>query len=343
VFRNVFSPNECQETRQAMWQIVENSSEGFDRNDPSTWSFYNSAGKYGLSMRGPCFHPVIVNNRQNPRLISALKTIIESEKVMVSHDRFTIYRATGSEIPNGETYRTGCKNIHLDLNPWWWCESSKAILDGLSSLTYHDQHDFIRENNLVVRSMGRHVQCVLNFEDNVTDDGGTIIIPGFHKYIDTWCQTVPVIQKKNKQQQNRKQKSTAQVAEIPFPPDPADCVPKDPLPWLHFPESNRLINYAQRVPMRAGSVLVWDQTIVHGTAPNNGTNRCRMAQFLKAFDGIVSISPERKILRAQALLNAFMENGISPDDLTADARTVFGLDPLREKVEGDTKKKEEDN
>lgn len=31
-----------------------------------------------------------------------------------------------------------------------------------------------------------------------------------------------------------------------------------------------------------GSVLIWDQRVAHGTAPNQ-SSRCRMAQYLKAF------------------------------------------------------------
>jgi hypothetical protein len=38
-----------------------------------------------------------------------------------------------------------------------------------------------------VKNMGRHLQCVLNFEDNEEVDGGTILVPRFHKYIEQWC------------------------------------------------------------------------------------------------------------------------------------------------------------
>jgi hypothetical protein len=31
------------------------------------------------------------------------------------------------------------------------------------------------------------VQCVLNFADNVEEDGGTVIVPQFHKHIRPWC------------------------------------------------------------------------------------------------------------------------------------------------------------
>lgn len=33
----------------------------------------------------------------------------------------------------------------------------------------------------------RHVQCVLNFADNLEEDGGTLIVPRFHKHVRAWC------------------------------------------------------------------------------------------------------------------------------------------------------------
>jgi hypothetical protein len=34
---------------------------------------------------------------------------------MVSHDRFTIYRAT----ENDKSFTTGDRNVHLDISPWY--------------------------------------------------------------------------------------------------------------------------------------------------------------------------------------------------------------------------------
>jgi ectoine hydroxylase-related dioxygenase (phytanoyl-CoA dioxygenase family) len=33
------------------------------------------------------------------------------------------------------------------------------------------------------------------------------------------------------------------------------------------------VNLALQIPMRAGSVLMWDQTMVHGTQPNAASSR----------------------------------------------------------------------
>ena len=48
----------------------------------------------------------------------------------------------------------GKKNIHLDLNPWWWVASKGEVEQGVNSLKYGDIQDFIRENNLVEENMG---------------------------------------------------------------------------------------------------------------------------------------------------------------------------------------------
>ena len=31
------------------------------------------------------------------------------------------------------------------------------------------------------------MQCVLNFADNLEEDGGTIIVPRFHQHVKSWC------------------------------------------------------------------------------------------------------------------------------------------------------------
>ncbi len=61
----MFSAEEADASVTAMWDIIEShpESEGLHRDDPRSWSNYKASGNYGLSMRGPSFHPVLVNNR----------------------------------------------------------------------------------------------------------------------------------------------------------------------------------------------------------------------------------------------------------------------------------------
>jgi hypothetical protein len=274
-----------------MWDVVEEANPGLSRHDVGTWNALKSSGKYGLSLRGPSFHPQLVWNRQNENLVSILRLLIGSPDILVSQDRFTIYRST---VLGGEAVSTGPKNVHLDLNPWWWLESSDEILRGVDTLQYQNEHDFIRENNMVVRSMGTHVQSVLNFSDNLEEDGGTIIVPKFHLELEQWC---------------------------------ADNVSlRKPIPWLTMDDSTPLLHRAHRVPMRRGSVLLWNQVMFHGTAPNR-SSRCRTAQYLKAFPRSC-VSEPRLIRRSQAVMMNLRKYGVPLASITKTGHQVFGLDTL---------------
>ncbi len=86
-----------------------------------------------------------------------------------------------------------------------------------------------------------------------------------------------------------------------------------------------LLSFGQRIPMLAGSVLIWDQTMAHGSAPNT-SKRCRFAQFLRAFPrNEASISSSRLERRASRLKRCLEESG-ALDILTSEGKHVFGLD-----------------
>ncbi len=144
VLRNVFPKEDCQKTRNAMWEILESGNPQLKRDDYKTWNQLKGKGQYGLSIRGPSFHPQLVSNRQNPKLAQALTILTQASSIsnlIVSQDRFTVYRATqfDDETIPGESFSTGDRNLHLDMNPWWWEENANEILDGLDkALLYED-------------------------------------------------------------------------------------------------------------------------------------------------------------------------------------------------------------
>lgn len=78
VLHSVFNADECDQTRRAMFDILEQRSPGYHHDDVSTFHLLNSKGKYGLSMRNPSFHERLVCNRQHERLITVLDHIIRN-------------------------------------------------------------------------------------------------------------------------------------------------------------------------------------------------------------------------------------------------------------------------
>lgn len=120
---------------------------------------------------------------------------------------------------------------------------------------------------------------------------------------------------------------------------------RKPLPWVSLPKGveEELLVYAHRLPMREGSVLIWDQRVLHGTAPNR-SYRCRLAQYLKAFprdltfpttkaaqdqeQNEIIVNP-RLLKRSQAVADILKKDD-SFSMVTELGRFVFGLDVLKE-------------
>ncbi|XP_065189658.1 putative phytanoyl-CoA dioxygenase [Sycon ciliatum] len=76
----------------------------------------------------------------------------------------------------------------------------------------------------------------------------------------------------------------------------------------------------QRVPMRAGSLLIWDQRVAHGSRPNNST-RARYVQFVKMFPSI-NLRSERAKNRGQLIKDKVELAGV---DLTDLGKKLFAL------------------
>lgn len=91
--------------------------------------------------------------------------------------------------------------------------------------------------------MGTVVQRLMNICDNVEDGGGLIIIPGFHNQFDKWLNSLG------------SEMTSSDMGSYKF-----DAYP-------------RAMALAQRVTMRAGSVVVWDQRCTHGSKMGRRTTR----------------------------------------------------------------------
>lgn len=249
----------------------------------------------------------------------------------------------------------------------------------------------------------RHVQCILNFQDNTAEDGGTILVPCFHSHIEQWCQRykrlnhqplpwlgfdrflgslppetpeaaaneaatsgdpVPVVgttsstavagDHGNNIECSSSNTDTgapsSQTHPRKYPPKkkpPKQFTRKQSqqeLALLERAAHEELLALSHRIPLRQGSVLIWDQRMMHGSSPNDSL-RCRFAQFLKAFgvshviagDGRLStqedcsITRQRLCRRALALKEAIgLANcdctDIEGDTINARRNRMFGLD-----------------
>ncbi|KAL6070591.1 NADAR domain-containing protein [Balamuthia mandrillaris] len=200
VIRDVFSSQECQDTVEDIFSLLEQGSkQRWQRSDPSTWGNWPSSGieKYGMPSKAPVTTRVAFRNRQNAKLLQACSTLFTKDtELMISIDRYGLCRPTvgvpfGSSLKDMPQWKTA-PSLHLDVNPWAFLSETNHALPKLSALEYgrHRLNDFIFENNQVHHSTsanGVHIQGVINLLDNREEDGGFHCVPGFLHCFEAWA------------------------------------------------------------------------------------------------------------------------------------------------------------
>lgn len=184
-------------------------------------------------------------------------------------------------------------NVHLDLNPPVFVDDTRfaETAQQLDNLDYSSRKNraFISENNAVHRLFGRVVQGILNLDALPCDEdgGGTLLIPGSHRWFEKWAKTVP-------------SKIVGSNSACRFGPE--------------------MVAFAQRETMRAGSVVIWDQRLIHGSTTNK-SNRMRYGIPIRFFS-TDQMSFKRAKNRSETLRRIMKENGFD-QELTAIGRKVF--------------------
>ncbi|CAF1365520.1 unnamed protein product, partial [Adineta ricciae] len=242
----------------------------------------------------------ILLNRQSAALHAAYAAILGTEDLLVNHDRYGMFRPT-RDYPQCST-RT---NLHLDMNPWAYIEDqdNSYQIRFLGKMRYRNDDCWIEENNEPgCAKIGElHVQGLVNLADNLEEDGGFWLVPGFHRYMAQWAQEHPSLRKKFGRN------SRFLVFDKDYVPD--------------------MYAVACHVSTRAGSAILWDQRTMHGSRAND-SRRPRLAQFFKMFPRQnPSMTPERAEYRREGILSKLKKVNLDPrTDLTPLGRKLFGLD-----------------
>ncbi|KAN0026265.1 hypothetical protein ACTFIV_007249 [Dictyostelium citrinum] len=192
------------------------------------------------------------------------------------------------------------ENLHLDLNPFTFIEdeednSRKKVF---STLTYKNGEDFFIENNQpeYIDLNVTNIQGLINLCDNKKEDGGFIVVPGFHSHIKEWTLNNAQIKEQYGYHSN----------------------------FVCIEPGNPLYGRAIRVTARHGSLILFNQKLLHGSSPNNN-HRPRMAMFLKMF-GSNQIPKETLERRQQSIKQSFEKNKIKIDHLNELQRKTLGLE-----------------
>ena len=247
VFRDVLNPAETAASRQEIVSYIEGICDGFRAEDPDSWHTWSSQ-RFGMAPNDPAsfWQPQLEANRRHRHVSSAYAQLLHCEPhtLRCSHDRWALY-------PRGIRTR---RNVHLDINPYMYTYDTAAIATRRAEYHYASADELYGgHDNLVSREHGPHLQGTIALLDNEAHDAGFLCVPGSHRYFDRWVETLK----------------------------PGECTGG---PRYDFPDHSHVHSMAQRVPVRQGSLIVWDVRLVHGSAPDQSPQgvqtRPRFVQFV---------------------------------------------------------------
>lgn len=268
------------------------------------------------------FSEQFVKNRLNPKAYSVFSLLLGKKELLCNHDRCAFFRPTlwptssGLQNDNCQSYIKGqlekktkwdsTKNIHIDMNPWWYLKApnSSEVVKQLNKINFGSKNDFKYENNTgslpSLHSWQATVYCekdkilslqaLFNLEDNLPEDGGNsfgekgLFLQDFNWYLDSiniWGNGPNVA--KVWEEGKLLADSPTEVLLRYFKPG------KNPPVFIIMPENLALQKQAIRISSRKGSLVIWNQLTLHGSAPNNSTRPRLVYLVLKLTEQIRTI------------------------------------------------------
>eukprot|EP01089_Gocevia_fonbrunei_P020695 TRINITY_DN7773_c0_g1_i1.p1 TRINITY_DN7773_c0_g1~~TRINITY_DN7773_c0_g1_i1.p1 ORF type:complete len:370 (+),score=80.55 TRINITY_DN7773_c0_g1_i1:124-1233(+) len=271
VIKEILSTEEIEKSIDDIWNLVESYHKihPISRNNTKNWKYWPGLNKLGIFSQALSFHAW--QNRANPKMYNVFKTLMGREDLWVSIDNWGTMRPT-KDIPQTLTpahirttvdtddpsvtktdepsWKSKSNWLHWDLNPFIW-ESSKN-----EGLDYTFACDFISENNGTKNIGDLKLQGLLNLIDAREQDGGFVTIPGFFKHLKEWTE------------QSHLQEYASKHQEI--------------YDFVYVPKNDPMQLQPQKIPMRAGSLLIWRSEQPHANYGND-SERFRMVQYVKMF------------------------------------------------------------
>ncbi|CAF3232140.1 unnamed protein product [Rotaria socialis] len=303
VIANVYTPEQCNDTISDIWNVIESFVRQPVRNDEQLWTpeIWSRTGivHEGIIGGASLWTRQILLNRQTPALHTAFASVLGTENLLVNQDRYGMFRPAKKHPERSTT-----TNLHLDMNPWLYIDDddNSHQLEILSKLRYKSDIDWITENNEpgCAKVDELHVQGLVNLADNLEEDGGFWLVPGFHKYLPQWAA------------------DHREMLNIYGHYNQFIMIGRKYIPELY--------DAACHISSRAGSAILWDQRTMHGSRANCSA-RPRYAQFFKMFPvDHPAMTPERAEKRSKAIMVKLQAVNIDPEtDITPLGRKLFGL------------------
>jgi len=259
---SALNPVECTRSVDALWDFLERHNERLRRDDPNTWEKWPNLAKLGLLGDDVCLSPQLCENRQNPNVYAAFATVLGTERLWVNVSRASAMRPTRclqmqradgvvTEVDKPEWKSVaGDKWLHWDFNSF----TGAATRYSWKIRDVRANRGFMGPPNL---------QGFIALDDCGPDDGGFFCVPGAHRYVRQWAHLNGGIY----EGRLRKAVLSPEYGVQLHVPHEEDAEPLG------------LRKLAVRVPVRRGTLLIWDSRLPHSNFPNDSSH-FRMVQYV---------------------------------------------------------------
>jgi len=288
VVEGVISDEACHRSVDEVWAHAERQVSGLVREDPSTWDKWPGLAKLGILGNSFLLSRQLCENRQEAAVHGAFAAVFGTERLVVNIGRASMMRPTrgvkdGVEVGEKPEWRTveGAEWLHWDVNPFTGAASTFSWR--AEDLAANRGYDRLR------------VQAILALSDCGPCDGGFFCVPGSHRVLRSWAH-----------------------ARGPDVDDSAIVNPESAV-QLRLPDGDPLKAHGQKVPVRRGSLLIWDAHLAHCNFPND-SSRPRIVQYVQM------ARADDPVMRPLCTSEAYLP---PPGDftLTELGRKLYGLAP----------------
>ncbi|CAF1127881.1 unnamed protein product [Adineta ricciae] len=263
VVSNVLPNEQCQCSVDEVWLFLRDMcNRNIEPDKPESWiKGWPNFSKFGILGNDRWLYPQACDNRQNPNIYQVFRTLLGEHELTVNITRAgmmrptkNIYFPSTNQTEDRDDWKTISEWLHLDMNPLTGRSTTfgfESVAEGHFDSSSDPSTAQIKSTNNGMRV--RKLQGILALVDCREEDGGFHAVPGFQHFIQTWT-------KKNQQLCIDANQSG----------DPTT---------VQIPKDDPIRQYIQRMPIRKGSLLVWDSRLPHGNFPNN-SNQMRIVQYL---------------------------------------------------------------
>lgn len=288
VIHDAVSRENIKAAEDAIWNFL-----GMRPDNQESW--YPDPPRRGI-MAEMYQHQALWDNRQYPRVHQAFAEVLGMEQLWVSIDRVSM--SPPERTPPNDTSSKQPIPLHWDYVLQLHGDGKPTLMEGS-----------------LERPLPFWVQGVLYLTDTVENGGAFTSVPGFHREIEGWLETLP------------------QVAD-PRKRDESGGVFLNYDAWLETLPANddssvqAIIDRGTKpVPAKAGDLIIWHSSLPHG-ASYNTANHPRVVQYMTMFPAQENDDTARN-RRIKVWQNGMAAEGHSMDhsaELSPLGRKLLGLD-----------------